>query len=68
MTTLKRIKIITFLYAVITLFTHLTALFLAIYRLISKTVNQTLLSRANELLSVGCLASEYAAKSTTYQI
>lgn len=52
-TALKRIKIVTFIYAALTLLTHLTALFLAIYRLMSKNVNQTLLSRADELLSYG---------------
>lgn len=55
MTTLKRIKMVTFIYAVITLFTHLTALFLAIYRLMTKTVSQTMLNRTDELLSVGFL-------------
>jgi hypothetical protein len=57
MKTLKRIKIITFIYAMVTLLMHLTALFLAIYRLIAadqkKAVNQTLLSWTNELLSYG---------------
>lgn len=57
MKTLRRMKIITFIYAMVTLLTHLTALFLAIYRLIAveqkKAVSQTLLSRANELLSFG---------------
>ncbi len=53
MATSKHIKIITFLYALITLFTHLTALFLAIYRVMEKAVSQTLLSRAIELLSIG---------------
>lgn len=37
----------------VTLLTHLTALFLAIYRLMAKGVSQTQLSRANELLSYG---------------
>ena len=57
MKTLKRTKIVTFIYAVLTLLTHLTDLFLAIYRLIAveqkKAVSQTLLSRADELLSYG---------------
>lgn len=57
MKTLRRMKIITFIYAMVTLLTHLTALFLAIYRLIAveqkKAVSQTLLGRANELLSFG---------------
>ena len=54
---LKSIKIITFILAMVTLLTHLTALFLAIYRLIAveqkKAVSQTMLSRADELLSYG---------------
>lgn len=54
---LKSIKIITFILAMVTLFTHLAALFLAIYRLIAveqkKAVSQTMLSRADELLSYG---------------
>ena len=53
MKTLKRIKIITFIYAVVTLLTHLTALFLAIYRLMARGVSQTQMSRTNELLSYG---------------
>ena len=57
MKTLKRTKIVTFIYAVLTLLTHLTVLFLAIYRLIAveqkKAVSQTLLSLADELLSYG---------------
>ncbi len=53
MKTLKRIQIITFIYAMVTLLTHLTALFLAIYRLIAKGISQTQMSRTNELLSYG---------------
>ena len=53
MKTLKRIKIITFIYAMVTLLTHLTALFLAIYRLMARGVSQTQMSRTNELLSYG---------------
>lgn len=50
---MRKIKIITFIYAVITLLTHLAALFLAIYRVMEKTDKQMLLRRADELLSVG---------------
>lgn len=52
---MRKIKIITFIYAVATLLTHLAALFLAIYRVMEKTDNQMLLRRADELLSVGFL-------------
>ena len=37
----------------VTLLTHLTALFLAIYRLMARGVSQTQMSRTNELLSYG---------------
>ena len=37
----------------VTLLTHLTALFLAIYRLMAKGISQTQMSRTNELLSYG---------------